>query len=796
MRLNKLTCGILLAMSAVPLYSSAATLSANDQTNTISGLDTSMMVSKDNGQHWATYSGEKDNNFPGTITVVVGTQDADAIKAVDYDPNAIYATGNTLVRYNGFYWTNAWYANPGEAPGSNEVWKKGAAISVKTLGTFSFHAFTGQAANDFQKQLKDKVAAQRKIIGYFPEWGVYDAHNNFTTDKIDFSQITHLNYGFTVVRNGVVNVFDSEQGPKLMPDLAKRTAAAGVTNMISVGGYTNSEEGVFEVATKDAAGVEKLSQSIVDYMVKWGFGGVDIDWEYPDTVAEKAQFTSLIQSLRGKLDNLGKQNDAYYQLSAAVVANYKKIEFMNPAVTTPLLDSVNLMAYDFHGAFDPITGHNAGLFANKADPQDQKFNTASVAEIYANTWSVPKSKIMVGIPYYGRGWGNVAATEKVKGLPGLFTAGSATVHGQWDDSGQFSGTNPYSLLKTWASNPDYTRYWDSEAKVPYLYNSKTKEFFTYDDKESVQAKVDYINQNGFGGAIVWDLSGDTADHELGKVVSSIKDYVPTPTPTPAPVAAPNEFLLQVEGYSTNKCIDVSGGKIKNGDGLISNSCTASIGQRFKFNEKQQITVGDKCVSNPYAFYINGTFVSEGHTPAVILDCNDSRTDQKWVWENGKVRNLVKGPSICMSVADDNKIQMKNCNDKDTSQKFRQNSFIESDLNDKSLGLQGGQMREGDKLEVYKHTGAQYQRLALVEDQSIKIGSLCLDVQGGHNSENANVTGYRCTGSSNQKWAWENGKIKSQMAGEKRCLSVNANNFVTINTCDDNSTKQKFTSKVY
>lgn len=547
MRLNKLTCGILLAMSAIPLYSSAATLSANDQTNTISGLDSSMMVSKDNGQHWAAYSGEKQNNFPGTITAVVATQDADAIKAVDYDPNAVYATGNTLVRYNGFYWTNAWYANPGEAPGSNEVWKKGAAISVKTLGTFSFHAFTGQAATDFQKQLKDKVAAQRKIIGYFPEWGVYDAHNNFTTDKIDFSQITHLNYGFTVVRNGVVNVFDSEQGPKLMPDLAKRTAAAGVTNMISVGGYTNSEEGVFEAATKDAAGVEKLSQSIVDYMVKWGFGGVDIDWEYPDTVAEKAQFTSLIQSLRGKLDTLGKQNDAYYQLSAAVVANYKKIEFMNPAVTTPLLDSVNLMAYDFHGAFDPITGHNAGLFANKADPQDQKFNTASVAEIYANTWSVPKSKIMVGIPFYGRAWGNVAATEKVKGLPGLFTAGSPTVHGQWDDSGQFSGTNPYSLLKTWASNPDYTRYWDSEAKVPYLYNSKTKEFFTYDDKESVQAKVDYINQNGFGGAIIWDLSGDTPDHELGEVVDDIIEN-PTPTPTPTPSKDTNNTLYQNFNY--------------------------------------------------------------------------------------------------------------------------------------------------------------------------------------------------------------------------------------------------------
>ena len=452
----------------------------------------------------------------------MATKDDQAIKAVDYDPAATYSQANTLVRYNGYYWSNKWWSNPGELPGSNEVWAKGAKIAVNTLATFKFTPFSGNQATDFQKQQKAQVAEQRKVIGYFPEWGVYDAHNNFTPEKIDFSQITHLNYGFAVVKNGEVGIHDTYKGPELLRQLDKMTEDAGVTNMISVGGWNNSFEGVFEAATATDEGVDKLANSMVAFMLEWGFDGVDVDWEYPDTAAEKAQFTKLMQSLRSKLDAQGKKDDKYYQLSAAVTTNHNNIEFINPAVTTPLMDSVNVMAYDFHGAFDPITGHNAPLYANSQDA-DQKFNSSAAMKEYADTYKVPKNKLLMGIPFYGRGWGDVEPTEIVQGLPGLFAPGTATIHGAWDDDGQFTGTNPWYLLKQKAASGDYTRYWDRESRVPYLYNAATKEFLTYDDPQSVREKVDFINNENYGGAIIWDLSGDTPDHELGKIVKDVKD---------------------------------------------------------------------------------------------------------------------------------------------------------------------------------------------------------------------------------------------------------------------------------
>lgn len=134
----------------------------------------------------------------------------------------------------------------------------------------------------------------------------------------------------------------------------------------------------------------------------WQFDGVDIDWEYPDADAEKTQFTNLIKSLRSKLDAAGLQEDQYYLLSAAVTTIHKNMAFINPTETVPLLDSVNVMPYDIHGAFDPITGHNAPLYPNSQD-SDQKLNSSSAMNEYATIWQVPKNKLLMGIPLrYGQ----------------------------------------------------------------------------------------------------------------------------------------------------------------------------------------------------------------------------------------------------------------------------------------------------------------------------------------------------------------------------------------------------------
>ncbi|TDS97137.1 chitinase [Rahnella sp. BIGb0236] len=550
MRLNKLTAAILFSAIGFPIVSSAATVTANDQTNTFSGLDYSMMITRDGGHTWTAYTDASQNNFPGTVLAQVAPKQELAIISEDYDPNRTYKGGDT-VRFLGYYWTAQWWVDQGINPGTDPVWVSGDAININAYATFQFTPYTGQDAIDLQNREKARVAAQRKVIGYFPEWGVYEAHNFFTPDKVDYSGLTHLNYGFAVVKDGVVTMHDTDKAPGLIKDLDKRTEAANVAHMISVGGWNNSQEGVFEAATVTDAGLEKLANSMVSYMAQWNFDGLDIDWEYPDTEAEKNQFTKLLQSLRTKLDAQGKKDDKYYQLSAAVTTNHNNIQFINPAVTAPLLDSVNVMAYDIHGAFDPLTGHNAPLYENSHD-EDKDLNVADTMSAYVNTWQVPKAKLMMGIPYYGRGWGHVPGTELIPGLPGMFNTGAATVKGAWDDADQLTGTNPWYVLKQKLNTGEYTRYWDSESHVPYLYSETTQEFLTYDDPQSIREKVDYINEQGFGGAILWDISGDTPEHELGNIVKEVKN-----TPLPDDSDVPDDEPVPVIDKTDLKGIIVS-----------------------------------------------------------------------------------------------------------------------------------------------------------------------------------------------------------------------------------------------
>ncbi|MFP2238877.1 glycosyl hydrolase family 18 protein [Pseudescherichia vulneris] len=584
MRLNKLTTAILFSAVGFPMLSSAANVTANDQTNSFSGLDYSMMITKDGGHTWTAYTDASQNNFPGTVLAEIAPKQELAIISEDYDPNRTYRGGET-VRFLGYYWTAQWWVDQGISPGTDPVWKSGDAINIKPYATFQFTPFTGQQAIDLQNSEKAKVAAQRKVIGYFPEWGVYEAHNFFTPDKVDYTGLTHLNYGFAVVKDGVVTMHDTEKAPGLIKDLEARTDKANVAHMISVGGWNNSQEGVFEAATATDAGLEKLANSMVSYMAKWHFDGLDIDWEYPDTDAEKAQFTKLIQSLRTKLDAQGKKDDKYYQLSAAVTTNHNNIQFINPAVTAPLLDSVNVMAYDIHGAFDPLTGHNAPLFENSHD-EDKDLNVADTMTAYVETWKVPKAKLMMGIPYYGRGWGHVPGTELIPGLPGMFNTGAATVKGAWDDAQDMTGTNPWYVLKDKLNSGEYKRYWDSESHVPYLYSKTKQEFLTYDDPQSIGEKVDYILDQGFGGAILWDISGDTPEHELGNIVKEVKN---TPLPDDSDVPVPPDvdpiidkddlrgILVSLLNGQTKVIVNLDANKLKSGNGF-----TASVDGKYLF----------------------------------------------------------------------------------------------------------------------------------------------------------------------------------------------------------------------
>ena len=61
--------------------------------------------------------------------------------------------------------------------------------------------------------------------------------------------------------------------------------------------------------------------------------------------------------------------------------------------------------------------------------------------------------------------------------------------------------------------------YDEDKGGAYLFNDDEsseyyKWFLSYESHDTLQAKLDYINENGLAGIIVWESSEDTIDHEF------------------------------------------------------------------------------------------------------------------------------------------------------------------------------------------------------------------------------------------------------------------------------------------
>ncbi|MEO8206003.1 MAG: glycosyl hydrolase family 18 protein, partial [Chthoniobacterales bacterium] len=359
-----------------------------------------------------------------------------------------------------------------------------------------------------------------KIVGYFPEWGVYE--RNYHVSDIPAQKLNVINYAFAnATASGDVTLFDAYAATqKTYPGDTWDQPLAGnfnqliqlkkkyphVRTMISIGGWTLST--YFSDIAMTASTRQHFATSAVAFARKYGFDGVDIDWEYPvgggldgnhNSPNDKHNYTLLLQELRKQLDAAGVSDGKKYYLTIAAPAGPDKIANLEPAAIAQIVDWINVMTYDMHGAWENTTNHQSALYGPPGDP----LNDEDVILNYTNL-GVPAKKLVLGIPFYGLSWKNVGASND-----GLGQSGSGRPRGSYDDTGMFDYRDIQSRL---ASQPGvYTRHWDDNAKVPWVYNSKDSNgiFITYDDVPSVREKTSFVRSKALGGVMFWELSGDS-----------------------------------------------------------------------------------------------------------------------------------------------------------------------------------------------------------------------------------------------------------------------------------------------
>jgi chitinase len=371
----------------------------------------------------------------------------------------------------------------------------------------------------------DPQPAGQRVVGYFVEWGIYQ--RNYHVASIPGDRLTHINYAFAKVSpQGEVGLFDSfaaidkaYPGDKWDPPTTLRgnfnqlallkKKHPHLKTLISVGGWTLS--GPFSDVAATPETRARCAKSCAAFASKYGFDGVDIDWEYPVggglegnkvRPEDRANYPLLLAEIRKELDAQGKKDSKRYLLTIAAPAGPKIIAHFDLAAITPHLDWYNLMAYDFHGGWDKQTGFNAPLYPDPKDPRAdetirKQFNVDAAVKAYL-TAGVPADKLVLGVPFYGRGWGGVKDAND-----GLYQPASGPApRGTWEpgvwDWKDLANNHVNKLTPN--RHPD--------ARVPWLFDPKTGVMISYDDPTSIRAKAEYIVKHKLGGAMIWELSAD------------------------------------------------------------------------------------------------------------------------------------------------------------------------------------------------------------------------------------------------------------------------------------------------
>ena len=312
-------------------------------------------------------------------------------------------------------------------------------------------------------------------------------------------QLTHLNLAFGEVRNNQVDI----SGILARQDELRRIRRANprLTILLSTGGGGAGGHDTASHPDHLAAFV----QSTMDAVAALDLDGIDCDWEFPRTEAERAQHLQLMQAYRHALDQYQTGRPRKCCLSIAAAAWDRYYQFVDIAKVAQVLDFVNLMTYDMRDAAWPtaVTGHHTNLFSPDTAAHQPYPDSINLAVDKLEAWGVPRSKIVIGAAFYSRMWTGVPNIQDGMGVP-------MDTHSDY-------GPDYTTIATEVEKNPAYTRYWDDVCKAPWLFDGST--FITYDDPDSMAWKARYVRDKGIRGIMYWVHDGD----QTGQLFSAIHD---------------------------------------------------------------------------------------------------------------------------------------------------------------------------------------------------------------------------------------------------------------------------------
>ncbi len=278
-----------------------------------------------------------------------------------------------------------------------------------------------------------------KVVGYITNWHL----NRLSTLKLE--GLTHLIFQGVVVTNGSdpTLLVANEAGWWQITDVVTAGHANNAKVLISLIGFWK-ESYINQIwQSPDLRG--KLIENLKDLVVNYELDGVDIDNE--NSPNNPALYSTFIRELYAVLNPLGKI------ITMAVNPYGVSIE----PEASGYLDFINVMTYD--------------MDIGKGYPYHSTFEDSVKAIQLWAAGGVPKDKILIGIPFYGRD-------------------GDDTFYEYW------------WIVDKYKPGPDQNEISEPQATGGIIW---------WNGPDLAQEKTYYVRDNGFGGVMMYEIGTDSLD---------------------------------------------------------------------------------------------------------------------------------------------------------------------------------------------------------------------------------------------------------------------------------------------
>ncbi|XP_026742791.1 probable chitinase 10 isoform X2 [Trichoplusia ni] len=396
----------------------------------------------------------------------------------------------------------------------------------------------GKPFTGTQPEISPKPAllnSRYKLVCYYTNWSWYrPGIGKYSPEDIDPSLCTHIVYGFAVLGDdGLIKAHDSwSDYDNRFYEKVVEYKRYGIKVSLAIGGWNDSAGDKYSKLVNDPAARARFVTHVVNFLQKYGFDGLDLDWEYPKCWqvdcsqgpdSDKEGFADLVLELSAVLKPKG------LLLSAAVSPSKKVIDAgYDVPVLARHLDWIAVMTYDYHGQWDKKTGHVAPLYYHPED--DNTYFNANYTIHYWMQKGAPANKLVMGMPTYGQTFTLGADKDSYQSLSGNKAATGL-------NAPAYAGGEPgeYTRAKGFLSYYeicDRIRYngWkvvkDPHQRMgPYAY--KDNQWVSFDDVDIIKKKVNFMKSLGLAGGMVWALDLDDFRNRCGQgkhpLINAIKD---------------------------------------------------------------------------------------------------------------------------------------------------------------------------------------------------------------------------------------------------------------------------------